>query len=427
MYVTKTRLQQERKELIENGCNSSEESYPFHEFQNTRHDLPIVRVGIDVPIYRMLNYRTRTAQLKYIHDHEKPEGFFKDGQENEEVQQAQHSILVTYANKGREGSIASIVDVLQKQKQREPLIITAGGVVVNGNRRLAAMRELFAEDSSFGHVDCAVLPRNATPEDIKEIEVRLQMRSETKLPYEWVNESLAIRELLDGGKSYDHIAELMNKRRREVELANQALEEADIYLREWASAPGEYQIVEDGKQFFEDLAKGLSGKQGQSLEVRRRFAWALFKAKNLRTRVFAYNFSFSNRTEEVATSLIDRLGVDMASSKKKENENDIEIDIGDEDEADSLAPLIDIFDDESRREEATDELIAICDHMMEMGRQDKIGGMALAAIQLANRKLHEVDLSKSDSSKYDAIESQLDSVIEKAGKLKEELAPYKSN
>lgn len=434
VYEIKTRLLQERRELIENGCKLSEEGHPFHEFQDTRHSLPIIRIGIDVPVYRMLNYRTRTAQLKYIYDNEKPEDFFTVGQENEEAQRVQHGILITYAKRGRAESVVPILDALRKEEQREPLIITTGGVVVNGNRRLAAMRELFAEDSSlfsnFSHVNCAVLPGNARPEDIKEIEVRLQMRSETKLPYEWVNESLAIQELLNNGKSFIDIARLMNKKKQEVELADQALIEADIYLREWVGSPGKYQLVEDGEQFFGDLAKGLIGKQSDNLEISRRFAWALFKAENLTGRVYAYKFSFSDRTDEVIESLVDRLGIDMTSqheNSNEEREDDLDIDISNEEDVTSLAPLIDFFDDTSRRKQVTNELVAICDNMIEMNRQGEIGGRALVAVQSANNKLQEVDLSKAEESTYDAIGHQLSSVIERAEKLKKGLFLYKSN
>ena len=193
MYKTNTRALHERTELIQTGANASSENYTFFEYQNKRTDLPVVRLDITTPIYRMANYRTRTAQLKYMHNHRKPADFFQSGQENESAQQAQHEILVVFAKQGRATSIYPIMSELETEEQREPLLITTGGLVVNGNRRLAAMRELFAERPSefrhFSHVDCAVLPENVTPEEMREIEVRLQMRPETKLPYEWIVES----------------------------------------------------------------------------------------------------------------------------------------------------------------------------------------------------------------------------------------------
>ena len=429
MYRMKTRSIKERKELIEKGLKSPEGKHPFHEFQNILHHLPIIRIGIDVPVYRMLNYRTRTAQLGYIHERKESEDFFSSGQENEAVQLAQHDILVDYAKKGRAESIVPIFDALRKEEQHDPLIITSCGVVVNGNRRLAAMRELFAENSgdfsNFSHVNCAVLPESATLEDIREIEVRLQMRLETKLPYEWVNESFAIRELLNSDKSHADIAKLMNKKKRDVELADQALTEVDIYLDQWTGTPGAYQDVEDGEQFFSDLAKGLAKKQGEDLEVSRRFAWALFQAKqNLNRRVYDYKFSFSDRTEEVAKSLAARLGVELTpqdESGDRENEDDLDINIDEEKRSISFAPLIAALDDTSQRKKGTKDLVDICDGIIEMNRQGEIGNRALAAVESANNKLQEVDLGRAYASTYGAIDSQLDSVIERAKKLKKEL------
>ena len=93
---------------------------------------------------------------------------------------------------------------LETEEQREPLLITMNGVVVNGNRRLAAMRELFTERPGefkhFSHVDCAVLPASITPHEMRETEVRLQMRPETKLPYGWIDGSIAIQEMIDSGQ-----------------------------------------------------------------------------------------------------------------------------------------------------------------------------------------------------------------------------------
>ena len=131
-----------------------------------------MRLDTNLPIYQMSNFRTCTAQLKYIQDHKTSEDFFNAGQENDSAQNAQHNILVDFAEKGRASSIVPIMIQLQDEKQREPLLITCRGVIVNGNRRLAAMRELLAREPGkfrhFSHVDCAVLPSNASPDDLLE-------------------------------------------------------------------------------------------------------------------------------------------------------------------------------------------------------------------------------------------------------------------
>lgn len=435
MYITNTKSVAERAELIKRAVDASSETYSFYEHKNQKTNLPKIRLDITVPIYRMQNYRTRTAQLKYVHEHNKYSDFFSAGQENETVQQAQHGILVAFSKEGRSDSISPIYDELQSEEQREPLLITMGGVIVNGNRRLAAMRELLTERPtefrSFSHVDCAVLPESATPDEIREIEVRLQMRPETKLPYEWVNESIAIQDLLDSGKNLDYVANLMRKRKKDVERAARALTEAKIYLKEWAHAPDEYQHVEDAGQFFSDLAKAVSNKEGQLLEASRRIAWALLSnRKKLSRRIYDYNFSFNNRTDEVISSLVDRLRVDLSVDglEEKDNRDDVlDIDLDSDDIETSLDPLIDVFDDSGQRDHVADELINICDTIIELDRQGEIGRRALAAVKIANNRLQEVDLSKADPVTYKRIESQLDSVIDRANKLKTLLSGFKSS
>lgn len=431
MYRTHTHSLQERKELIEQAVKASKEKHTFYEYQNKRHDLPLVRLAIGTPIYRLENYRTRTAQMKHVHDHQKQADYFKGSQENEEVQQAQHDILVFFANQGRAGSVSPIMEELRNEEQRDPLLITTGGVVVNGNRRLAAMRELFVEGNEFrhfSHVDCAVLPENVTPDEVREIEVRLQMRPETKLPYEWVNESLAIQELLQSGKKAQHIADLMKKKKRDVERADRALREAEIYLREWLREPGEYQHVEDAEQFFNDLAKALEGKQGEMLEASRRIAWALLgSSKSLKRRVYDYNFGFDKKTDEVASALVDRLGIDLTERQDGDDPPaDLDVDLGDEPTSSSLDPLIEVFDDAGQRQAVTDELIAVCESIWEQERLGEIGRRALASVQAANGKLQEVDLTKADPGTYGVIKTQLDSVVDRANKLKSNLESYQS-
>src|SRR5262249_34967053 len=151
--------------------------------------LKVIRIDISLPIYRMENFRTFIDQTEYAVKEKKPNTFFLMGQELESVQQLQHDILDKLARTGRADSITPVIEVLKKEKQRESILITSTGVVVNGNRRLAAMRELWKESKEdypeFSHVNCMVLPDDTTPEEIVDIEADLQAKPETKLDYDW--------------------------------------------------------------------------------------------------------------------------------------------------------------------------------------------------------------------------------------------------
>jgi len=91
---------------------------------------------IEVPIYRMENFRTFTDQREHTLKEKLKQDYFTAGQEIESVQQAQHELLAALARRGVADSIVPVIDVLKKEKQREALLITNSGVVVNGNRRL---------------------------------------------------------------------------------------------------------------------------------------------------------------------------------------------------------------------------------------------------------------------------------------------------
>jgi hypothetical protein len=128
-----------------------------YEDKNT--SLSVITLDIGLPIYRMANGRTQTDQLAYIADAKSDPTFFSAHEEDVAAQRAQHKILSILADTGTE-SIMPISEELGRTGQTEPILITPAGVVVNGNRRLAAMRELYAsgDHPKFETVECEVLP-----------------------------------------------------------------------------------------------------------------------------------------------------------------------------------------------------------------------------------------------------------------------------
>lgn len=426
VYKVKVVPKHEREAHIARSCAASTDKMPFYEYQNSTQQLTVVRVPIELPIYRMANGRTRTEQLKYIRQHSFDSSFFVNGQENEDAQQAQHDILDTFSKEGTT-SIMPIAKVLEEGKQTAPLLITSAGVIVNGNRRLAGMRELYASDnakfSCFSHVNCMVLPASTTDKEIKEIEVRLQMQPETKLPYTWVNEALTIKDLTLSGFKKEEIARDMRKSPAEVTAALQALSHAEIYLNEWKNEPEEYEQVEKGKQLFSDMARDLKDKVGEHLELSRRIAFVIQdNSGSLGTRAYAYNFSFGKKTQDVAELLAGRLGIDLTSPPAAPDDDSmaLEVDLGDEDDNESFKPLIEVLDDRGRREEVALELIAVCDSIRASEQDQKRGQAALKSVKDANTKLLEVDFSGADPDTFPAIGAQLDSILVTAKRLKDE-------
>jgi hypothetical protein len=383
----------------------------------------------------MGNGRTQTHQLAYIAEKGLAADYFSAGQENETAQQVQHDILRKFAREGTE-SITPIIDELARTKQTEPIMITPAGVVVNGNRRLAAMRELYfsdrqAEFASFADVECAVLPP-LSDDQVEDIEVRLQMRPETKLPYGWIDECLKIQKLMDAGRKEEEIARLMRKKPADVRKALSALKYAEIYLSDWLKKPRNYQLVEPGEQFFSDLVTRLRAKEGELLEANMRMAWILFDNRlGLGSRIYDFNRVLGEKASDVLSKLAERLEVDLTTTSGSVEaaaaDDDIEIDLGEvRNGSTTYGALIAVLDDPGQRENVTDELRAICQTIIDAGKTAKEGRAALAAVQDANTRLTEVDLTKADPKTYNGIENQLEEIIHRATELKAKVQQYKN-
>jgi hypothetical protein len=424
----------ERRDYIISQQASPAGTYTSYEiYEGTPTTLAIVRLPLNLPIYRMANGRTQTHQLAYIADKGLAEDFFANGQENETVQHLQHEILRRLAREGRD-SITPIIDELERTKQTEPLLVTPSGVVVNGNRRLAAMRELYTERSgdfpTFAHVECAVLPA-LSDEQVEDVEIRLQMRPETKLPYGWIDECLKIQKQMDASRKEDEIARLMRKRPADLRRALSALKYAEIYLRDWHKKPHDYRLVEAGQQFFNDLVARLKNKEGELLEANMRMAWILFDSRQgLGSRIYDFNKVLGDKAAEVLTKLAEQIEVDVASAETDdEPEDDLDVDLGEGSACEETTPygaLIAVLDDPNRREEVADELRAVCQTIIDAGRTVMEGRSALGAVQDANTRLTEVDLTKADPKTYDGIDKQLDQIVHRASDLKRKLKDYRA-
>lgn len=91
-------------------------------------------------------------------------------------------------------SFEALKDDLASHGQAEPGIATREGVLVNGNTRRAALRQLGQENMRIG-----VLPPDASRDDLDSIELSLQLRKEHKRDYSFMNFLLAIDERVDAG------------------------------------------------------------------------------------------------------------------------------------------------------------------------------------------------------------------------------------
>lgn len=95
---------------------------------------------------------------------------------------------------------------LEDEGQADPGIVSRSGVLINANTRCVALRDL-----KKPYIRAAVLPSDASAEEIDRLELRLQIRKDFVSEYTFTNELLFIEDLVETyGYSFDEIAQLMN-------------------------------------------------------------------------------------------------------------------------------------------------------------------------------------------------------------------------
>ena len=220
---------------------------------------------IDVP-QEMLLYRVENGRLiAELEEHARAQGQdltrLASGQETLPVQRLLHGFLVAKASDPRGPILQELGRLAQ---QTEPLLITADGVMVNGNRRLAAMRELHARDpvryAGFAHIRAAVLPADAAVADVESLEAALQLAPETKLGYGWINRRLKMRRQL-GEMGLPLQAMRDAYRIDDADQFDRELDElalAEAYLADFLGDPGRYSRLADAELLFVGLRQRLA-------------------------------------------------------------------------------------------------------------------------------------------------------------------------
>lgn len=234
-------------------------------FQGETRGYPILNVPIEFPLYNVNSGRTHGAQGRFIQQRGLPADFFEDP-EAPEVQRIQHEILVELINEKR------LADDLLRKHQQHALIVTYDGTVIDGNRRLAALREQRKES----HVRVVRLPPTATPDEIYATELEVQMSRETKAEYQWVDEARHVRygvserfrDMAEAERLHA-IAQHMGMPDKAISTILERLALVDLYLA-WRGDPGKYHVLPADprgslKQAFTDLADRVSQQAVQRL------------------------------------------------------------------------------------------------------------------------------------------------------------------
>lgn len=221
----------------------------------------VITLPHEMLLYRVDNGRLIAEMQEYLQKQSLDWATWREQQEEHATQVKLHEVLL---EKARDAA-GPIYQELERQAQQiEPLLINGDGIVVNGNRRLAAMRELLRLDperyGGFREIRAAVLPSDTEPADVEFIEAALQMAPETKLAYGWINRRMKLRRQRDELQlPVEQIAEayrLEEPVQLDREIAE--LELVEDYLANYREEPGHYALVADCEALFAGLREQLA-------------------------------------------------------------------------------------------------------------------------------------------------------------------------
>jgi hypothetical protein len=431
-YEIKLTPRSEREAIIQKRVETATETSTLWDFRGEKTALKVVSLPVDLPVYRMDNCRTYSDQQDAIAKGNLDKSYFAKGQELSSVQAIQHTILARLARR-EATSVAAILNVLETEGQRDPILVTSTGVVVNGNRRLSAMRELYVAEesinSTYAYVKCMILPPDTSPDEVDDIEANEQARPQTKLEYDWIGDAQLVRRQVNKGRTAKVVAEQLRRNESDVKNLLQSIDEADLYLNEWANKPGQYSLVSgEGEQIFGDLPKKLLGKSVSLQNASRAIAWSLFENRDrVPGRVYSYNAAFGKLAPVVLANVAEQLDIQTSSADQSEDEEDFLVDIAGSNVADDYTDIIATLKAEDTRDDAVEVLIDACMSAIEMDRGQRSKSAALKTLAQVHAKLAGIDLQAAGAGTYTAIGKQLDSIRDLVAKLDAKLAALKKS
>lgn len=242
-------------------------------------ELPWVEVDVDWVRFSTLNHRTKAEQLRAIHLANQKDLFTADPL-GVDAQKAQYEILRTQAG------FDDLKNDLRERRQQEPAVISAEGVLINGNRRVAALRSLYHDDHVLEarYVQCLLLPDDATADELVDLEAELQVARDFKEDYSWVNEAMLIEELYEReGRNFAHVARKMHRDEVGVKSLYEKLQQLHQLVELSKGARLHIDFAEN-ESAFDELSKHVKNKsKAEQDSVRSAYFLGTLAGVNYRT------------------------------------------------------------------------------------------------------------------------------------------------
>ncbi|MEU3185862.1 transcriptional regulator [Streptomyces sp. NPDC006923] len=197
-------LAAENKELVEQRLKELAAGSGLQETLTVEwRTRPLVVQVIDMPVESLYyNPGTHRIRAQRTFDPARDQLLDADPWTDESQDYLRHLLQADPSDPAkRDKDFEELKSSLKDFKQNDPGLITRDGILVNGNTRAAALREL-----GVAYIRVGVLPDDCTWADVNAVELSLQLRHDTRRPYSYINRLLTIEEEVGAGRDLADIA-----------------------------------------------------------------------------------------------------------------------------------------------------------------------------------------------------------------------------
>lgn len=229
------------------------------EYRGVDTALEVIRIH---PKYLLLNHDNSRLSAQLM-DHPK-RATVEDDPTSSEAQEVLASLL------RKTERFNKLKEELKELSQQNPGLVSRDGLLINGNTRVVALRDLGVEG-----VDVAVLPADAMAKDFLDLEMSLQMRRLTHQDYTFTNELLLIDKYRNAGHTEKEFAKKMGWIRgwkKKVDEASQLLQLVKE-IRKLGDPPLGFEVFDSKSQHLKDLNEEYHNMAQVDVEAANNMKW----------------------------------------------------------------------------------------------------------------------------------------------------------
>jgi len=166
-----------------------------HWIAGKKQDLEVYRIPLDQLYFNIENGRYADRMIRLRHEHP---GVDIDPRVDKWKERIEEMLAGEHRDTSRDSAaFKKLIEDIEAREQLRPGVVLRDGGVLDGNRRLAALRRLWKKSKNterFRMFEGVILPDETTEEDRWRIEAGLQLGMNERWDYSPVNELLKVRQ-----------------------------------------------------------------------------------------------------------------------------------------------------------------------------------------------------------------------------------------